>query len=50
MDSIATVPGVEVAGAAYDGVGIPAVIGTARSAAKAVTAYLSSAAKAVAAQ
>jgi protoporphyrinogen/coproporphyrinogen III oxidase len=34
-------PGLAVAGAAYDGVGIPACVATARSAADQVTAYLS---------
>ena len=37
---IATVPGLEVAGAAYDGVGIPAVIASARRAAIATREYL----------
>lgn len=37
---IESVPGLEVAGAAYQGVGIPAVIASARAAAAAVTAYL----------
>ena len=36
--AVAAVPGLEVCGAAYDGVGIPAVIGSARRAAGAVTA------------
>ena len=36
--AVAAVPGLEVCGAAYDGVGIPAVIGSARRAAAAVTA------------
>jgi oxygen-dependent protoporphyrinogen oxidase len=37
---VARQPGLAVAGAAYDGVGIPACIATARSAAAQVTAYL----------
>jgi protoporphyrinogen/coproporphyrinogen III oxidase len=40
--ALATVPGVAVCGAAYDGVGIPACIATARLAANQVLAYLSS--------
>lgn len=40
--ALAEVPGLEVAGAAYGGVGIPAVIATATSAATRVTAYLDS--------
>jgi oxygen-dependent protoporphyrinogen oxidase len=36
--AVAAVPGLEVCGAAYDGVGIPAVIGSARRAAAQVTA------------
>jgi len=35
--AVATVPGLEVCGAAYDGVGIPAVIGSARRAAASLT-------------
>lgn len=38
--AVARQPGLAVAGAAYDGVGIPACIATARSAADQVTAYL----------
>ena len=38
--AVARQPGLAVAGAAYDGVGIPACIATARSAATQVTAYL----------
>ena len=38
--SVAEQPGLAVAGAAYDGVGIPACIATARSAASQVTDYL----------
>jgi protoporphyrinogen/coproporphyrinogen III oxidase len=38
--AVAGQPGLAVAGAAYDGVGIPACIATARSAAAQVTAYL----------
>ncbi len=38
--AVADQPGLAVAGAAYDGVGIPACAATARSAAAAVTAYL----------
>ena len=38
--AIAEVPGIEVAGAAYDGVGIPAVIASARLAADATTTHL----------
>jgi protoporphyrinogen/coproporphyrinogen III oxidase len=41
--SVAAQPGLAVAGAAYDGVGIPACIATARSAADQVTSYLRSA-------
>jgi oxygen-dependent protoporphyrinogen oxidase len=41
--SVALQPGLAVAGAAYDGVGIPACIATARSAATRVTTYLKSA-------
>jgi protoporphyrinogen/coproporphyrinogen III oxidase len=37
---VATQPGLAVCGAAYDGVGIPACIGTARAAASQVTAFL----------
>lgn len=37
---VARVPGLEVCGAAYDGVGIPAVIATARAAAEATRAHL----------
>lgn len=39
---VATLPGVEVAGAAYDGVGVPAVVASATRAARAVTDHLSS--------
>jgi oxygen-dependent protoporphyrinogen oxidase len=39
--SVAEQPGLAVAGAAYDGVGIPACVATARSAAAQVLAYLS---------
>jgi protoporphyrinogen/coproporphyrinogen III oxidase len=39
--AVARQPGLAVAGAAYDGVGIPACIATARSAVAQVTAYLS---------
>ncbi|HRD63219.1 MAG TPA: protoporphyrinogen oxidase, partial [Nocardioides sp.] len=35
--AVATVPGLELCGAAYDGVGIPAVIGSATAAAKGFT-------------
>jgi oxygen-dependent protoporphyrinogen oxidase len=35
--AVAEVPGLEVCGAAYDGVGIPAVIGSARRAVASVT-------------
>ena len=38
--AVAAQPGLAVAGAAYDGVGIPACVATARSAAAQVTAYL----------
>jgi oxygen-dependent protoporphyrinogen oxidase len=38
--AVARQPGLAVAGAAYDGVGIPACVATARSAADQVTAYL----------
>jgi oxygen-dependent protoporphyrinogen oxidase len=38
--AVARQPGLAVAGAAYDGVGIPACVGTARAAADQVTAYL----------
>jgi oxygen-dependent protoporphyrinogen oxidase len=38
--SVSEQPGLAVAGAAYDGVGIPACVATARSAAGQVTAYL----------
>jgi protoporphyrinogen/coproporphyrinogen III oxidase len=41
--SVALQPGLAVAGAAYDGVGIPACIATAKSAADQVTTYLKSA-------
>jgi oxygen-dependent protoporphyrinogen oxidase len=41
--AVAAQPGLAVAGAAYDGVGIPACVGTARSAADQVIAYLASA-------
>jgi protoporphyrinogen/coproporphyrinogen III oxidase len=41
-EAVAQQPGLAVAGAAYDGVGIPACIATARSAAAQVTAYLAS--------
>jgi protoporphyrinogen/coproporphyrinogen III oxidase len=41
--SVALQPGLAVAGAAYDGVGIPACIATARSAVTQVTTYLKSA-------
>jgi oxygen-dependent protoporphyrinogen oxidase len=41
--AVAGQPGLAVAGAAYDGVGIPACVATARSAAKQVTAYLATA-------
>ncbi|UPK76910.1 protoporphyrinogen oxidase [Nocardioidaceae bacterium SCSIO 66511] len=41
-ESIAAVPGLEVAGAAYSGVGIPAVIATARRAAERVANHLRS--------
>jgi oxygen-dependent protoporphyrinogen oxidase len=40
--AVEAVPGLAVCGAAYDGVGIPACIGTARQAAASVTAYLRS--------
>jgi oxygen-dependent protoporphyrinogen oxidase len=40
--AVAQQPGLAVAGAAYDGVGIPACIATAKSAAGQVTAYLAS--------
>ncbi len=40
--AVAAVPGVAVCGAAYDGVGIPACIGTARLAVDQVLAYLAS--------
>jgi oxygen-dependent protoporphyrinogen oxidase len=39
--AVASQPGLAVAGAAYDGVGIPACIATAKSAVARVTAYLS---------
>jgi protoporphyrinogen/coproporphyrinogen III oxidase len=39
--AVARQPGLAIAGAAYDGVGIPAGVATARSAAAQVTAYLS---------
>jgi oxygen-dependent protoporphyrinogen oxidase len=39
---VAALPGLEVAGAAYDGVGIPACIGTGRSAGAAVATHLES--------
>jgi protoporphyrinogen/coproporphyrinogen III oxidase len=38
--AVAAVPGLAVCGAAYDGIGIPACIATARAAASQVTAYL----------
>ena len=38
--AVARQPGLAVAGAAYDGIGIPACVATARSAAGQVTAYL----------
>jgi oxygen-dependent protoporphyrinogen oxidase len=38
--AVAAQPGLAVAGAAYDGVGIPACVATARSAVTQVTAYL----------
>jgi oxygen-dependent protoporphyrinogen oxidase len=38
--AVAAQPGLAVAGAAYDGIGIPACVATARSAATQVTAYL----------
>jgi oxygen-dependent protoporphyrinogen oxidase len=38
--AVARQPGLAVAGAAYDGVGIPACVATARAAAGQVTAYL----------
>jgi len=41
--AVARQPGLAVAGAAYDGIGIPACIATAKSAAGQVTAYLKSA-------
>ncbi|MDX6417008.1 MAG: protoporphyrinogen/coproporphyrinogen oxidase [Trebonia sp.] len=41
--AVAAQPGLAVAGAAYDGVGIPACVATARSAASQVTAYLATA-------
>jgi protoporphyrinogen/coproporphyrinogen III oxidase len=41
--AVAARPGIAVAGAAYDGVGIPACVGTARTAADQVLAYLASA-------
>jgi oxygen-dependent protoporphyrinogen oxidase len=41
--AVAGQPGLAVAGAAYDGVGIPACVGTARSAADQVLAHLASA-------
>ncbi len=44
--AVAAQPGLAVAGAAYDGVGIPACIGTAKSAVAQVTAYLNSVPKA----
>ncbi|HVU61798.1 MAG TPA: protoporphyrinogen oxidase [Mycobacteriales bacterium] len=40
--AVASVPGLAVCGAAYDGVGIPACISTARSAAREVSGYLRS--------
>ena len=40
--AVATQPGLAVAGAAYDGVGIPACVATARAAAQQVLAYLNS--------
>jgi oxygen-dependent protoporphyrinogen oxidase len=40
--AVAAVPGLAVCGAAYDGVGIPACIGTAKLAADQVLAYLAS--------
>ncbi|QIM20767.1 protoporphyrinogen oxidase [Phycicoccus sp. HDW14] len=41
-DDVARLPGVEVAGAAYDGVGVPAVIASAARAARGVTDHLMS--------
>jgi oxygen-dependent protoporphyrinogen oxidase len=38
--SVADLPGLEVAGAAYDGVGIPACIASGRAAAEAVATHL----------
>ncbi len=38
--ALAGLPGVAVAGAAYDGVGVPAVVGTARAAAREVVTHL----------
>jgi protoporphyrinogen/coproporphyrinogen III oxidase len=39
--AVAALPGVHVAGAAYDGVGVPAVVASATTAARAATEYLS---------
>lgn len=39
--AVAALPGVHVAGATYDGVGVPAVVASATTAARAATAYLS---------
>jgi oxygen-dependent protoporphyrinogen oxidase len=39
-EAMAGVPGLELAGAAYDGVGVPATIGGAREAARAVLTHL----------
>ncbi len=39
-DAVAGLPGVDVAGAAYDGVGIPAVVSSATAAARAATEHL----------
>ncbi|MEP6800115.1 MAG: protoporphyrinogen oxidase [Lapillicoccus sp.] len=40
LDGVGTLPGLEVAGAAYDGVGVPACIGSGRAAAGRVLAHL----------
>ena len=39
-EAVSEQPGLAVAGAAYDGVGIPACVATAKSAAAQVTTYL----------
>jgi oxygen-dependent protoporphyrinogen oxidase len=41
--AVARQPGLAVCGAAYDGIGIPACIGTARTAAGQIQAYLAAA-------